>query len=203
MGSRKSCQAKHQIAFGDHSPISEPLVQGLGSRIGIGYFQDHLSLTQFHGPLVNCLQQHGTDAVVAPIGGGGMISGTCLAMLNASPQTEIYAAEPKNADDAQQSFKAGHIIPVDKPNTIADGLRTSLGDLTFPIIHKHLQQIVTTTEQAIADAMRLIWERSKLIVEPSGAVPLAAIQTQPELFAGKRVGVILSGGNADLDNLPW
>ena len=97
----------------------------------------------------------------------------------------------------------GRFIPVDQPDTIADGLRTSLGDLTFPIIQKHVRQIVTVTEEAIADAMRLLWERAKLPVEPSGAVALAAVQTQPKLFEGKRVGVILSGGNADLDHLPW
>ncbi len=143
------------------------------------------------------------DVVVAPIGGGGLISGTCIAISGRSPQTVVIGAEPKQADDAWQSLKAGKIIPVENPDTIADGLRTSLGDLTFPIIAKHVRGIITVSEEAIVAAMRLVWERMNLIVEPSAAVPLAAIQSQPDLFKGKRIGVILTGGNADLDHLPW
>ncbi len=143
------------------------------------------------------------DVVVAPIGGGGLISGTCIAISGRSPQTVVIGAEPKQADDAWQSMKAGKIIPVENPDTIADGLRTSLGDLTFPIIAKHVRGIITVSEEAIVAAMRLVWERMNLIVEPSAAVPLAAIQSQPDLFKGKRIGVILTGGNADLDHLPW
>ena len=115
----------------------------------------------------------------------------------------VIGAEPKQADDAWQSIQAGRIIPVENPDTIADGLRTSLGDLTFPIIAKHVREIITVSEESIAAAMRLIWERMNLIVEPSAAVPLAAIQTRPNSFEGKRIGVILTGGNADLNHLPW
>lgn len=143
------------------------------------------------------------EIVVAPIGGGGLISGTCIAVTGNSPQPIVIGAEPKQADDAWQSIQAGRIIPVENPDTIADGLRTSLGDLTFPIIAKHVREIITVSEESIAAAMRLIWERMNLIVEPSAAVPLAAIQTRPNLFEGKRIGVILTGGNADLNHLPW
>ncbi|MBW1881980.1 MAG: pyridoxal-phosphate dependent enzyme [Deltaproteobacteria bacterium] len=143
------------------------------------------------------------EVVVAPIGGGGLIAGTCIAISGRSPQTVVIGAEPKQADDAWQSMRAGRIIALASPDTIADGLRTSLGDLTFPIIAKHVREIITVSEAAIAAAMRLVWERMKLIIEPSAAVPLAAIQTQPDSFKGKRVGVILTGGNADLDQLPW
>ncbi len=143
------------------------------------------------------------EVVVAPIGGGGLIAGTCIAIVGRSPQTVVIGGEPKQADDAWQSMRAGRIIALASPDTIADGLRTSLGDLTFPIIAKHVREIITVSEAAIAAAMRLVWERMKLIIEPSAAVPLAAIQTQPDSFKGKRVGVILTGGNADLDQLPW
>ena len=143
------------------------------------------------------------EVVIAPIGGGGLIAGTCIAVCGRSPQTIVIGAEPKQADDAWQSMRAGKIIPVENPDTIADGLRTSLGDLTFPIIAKHVHEIITVSEAAIVTAMRLVWERMNLIVEPSAAVPLAAIQTQPDLFEGKQIGVILTGGNADLDHLPW
>jgi threonine dehydratase len=143
------------------------------------------------------------DAVVAPIGGGGMISGTCLALSNIAPAIEIYAAEPLNADDAARSFRAGHIIADDAPNTVADGLKVPLKELTWHFVSKHVTDILTATEEEIVDAMKLIWQRMKIVVEPSSAVPLATIMKNPGLFAGKRVGVILTGGNVDLDKLPW
>ena len=143
------------------------------------------------------------DAVVAPIGGGGMISGTCLTLSNIAPDTKIYAAEPLNADDAARSFRAGHIIADDAPQTVADGLKVPLKELTWHFVSKHVSDILTATEQEIIDAMRLIWARMKIVVEPSSAVPLAAILKNRPLFDGKRVGVILTGGNVDLDKLPW
>ncbi len=167
-------------------------------------YNDHRIICGQSTVALELLNQVGDlDLVITPVGGGGLLAGTCLAVKAKSPTTAVLAGEPANADDAHQSLEAGRLIPVDQPDTIADGLRTSLGDLTFPIIHKHVAQIVTVSEQAIAHAMRLLWERAKLLVEPSGAVPLAAIQAQPELFTDKRIGVILSGGNADLDHLPW
>lgn len=142
------------------------------------------------------------DMVVAPCGGGGLLSGTSLAVHYLRPSAKTIGAEPLQASDAAASIKAGKIVekPVD---TIADGLRTMLGDRTFPIIHARVSDIATATEAGIVAAMRLLWERMKLVVEPSGAVPFAAIREHRELFAGKRVGVIISGGNVDLDALPW
>jgi threonine dehydratase len=143
------------------------------------------------------------DIVIAPVGGGGLISGTAIAVRSVSPKTLIMAAEPKMADDAYRSFKAGKIIPSNNPKTISDGLRTSLGDLTFPIIMKRVSDIVTVSEQETVDAMRHIWERMKIIVEPSASVGFAAVLARRCELAGKKIGIILSGGNVDLTDLPW
>ncbi|ROR94928.1 threonine dehydratase [Sinobacterium caligoides] len=148
-------------------------------------------------------QVENLDAVVAPIGGGGMISGTCLALSNIAPEVKIYAAEPLNADDAARSFKAGHIIADDAPDTIADGLKVPLKDLTWHFVSNHVTDILTATEEEIVDAMKLIWKRMKIVMEPSSAVPLATILKNRELFKGKRIGIIITGGNVDLDRLPW
>jgi threonine dehydratase len=143
------------------------------------------------------------DIVIAPIGGGGMISGTCLTLSNIAPDIKIYAAEPLNADDAARSLKAGHIIADDSPNTIADGLKVPLKELTWHFVSNYVTDILTATEEEIIDAMKLTWQRMKIVIEPSCAVPLATIIKNPEIFAGKRVGVIITGGNVDLDKLPW
>lgn len=143
------------------------------------------------------------DAVVAPIGGGGMISGTSLTCANVAPQTRIYAAEPKNADDAYRSFKAGHIIEDDAPDTVADGLRVSLRPLTWHFVSNYVHDILLASEEEIIDAMRLVWERMKIVIEPSSAVAVATVLKNPEIFSGRRVGVILTGGNVDMDKLPW
>ncbi|MCC1481960.1 beta-hydroxyaspartate dehydratase BhcB [Roseibaca sp. Y0-43] len=148
-------------------------------------------------------QVEGLDAVIAPIGGGGMVSGCCLTLSNIAPHVEIYAAEPEQADDAYRSFKAGHIIADDAPNTIADGLKVPLKENTWHFVSHHVTDILTATEQEIIDAMRLTWARMKIVMEPSCAVPLATILKNPEVFRGKRVGVIITGGNVDLDKLPW
>lgn len=148
-------------------------------------------------------QVENLDAVIAPIGGGGMISGTCLTLSNLAPNVKIYAAEPEQADDAARSFKAGHIIADDAPETVADGLKVPLKDLTWHFVSGHVTDILTCSEQEIIDAMKLIWKRMKIVVEPSSAVPLATILKNKDTFAGKRVGVIITGGNVDLDLLPW
>jgi len=148
-------------------------------------------------------QVEGLDAVIAPIGGGGMISGTCLTLSHLAPGIEIFAAEPEQADDAYRSFKAGHIIADDAPNTVADGLKVPLKDLTWHFVRNHVTDIFTASEQEIVDAMRLTWARMKIVIEPSCAVPFAAILKNKDRFAGKRVGVIITGGNVDLDKLPW
>ena len=143
------------------------------------------------------------DVVIAPIGGGGMISGTCLTLSNLAPHVQIYAAEPEQADDAARSFRAGHIIADDAPVTVADGLKVPLKELTWHFVSNHVTDILTASEEEIVDAMRLIWARMKIVMEPSSAVPLACILKNPELFRGKRVGVIVTGGNVDLGSLPW
>lgn len=148
-------------------------------------------------------QTDGLDMMVAPIGGGGMISGTCLTLSNIAPEVQIIAAEPEQADDAYRSFKAGHIIADDAPVTIADGLKVPLKELTWHFVSNHVTDILTCSEQEIIDAMKLTWQRMKIVMEPSCAVPLAAILKNKEKFAGKRVGVIVTGGNVDLDKLPW
>jgi len=148
-------------------------------------------------------QTDGLDAVIAPIGGGGMVSGTCLTLSNLAPEVKIFAAEPEQADDAARSFRAGHIIADDAPVTVADGLKVPLKELTWHFVSNHVTDILTASEQEIVDAMRLIWARLKIVMEPSSAVPLATILKNKDVFAGKRVGVIITGGNVDLGKLPW
>jgi len=148
-------------------------------------------------------QVPGLDAVIAPIGGGGMVSGTCLTLSTIAPQVKIYAAEPQQADDACRSFKAGHIIADDAPVTVADGLKVPLKELTWHFVSNHVTDILTASEQEIVDAMKLTWARMKIVMEASSAVPLATILKNRDVFAGKRVGVIITGGNVDLDKLPW
>ena len=150
-----------------------------------------------------CEEVRNLDLVIAPVGGGGLVSGTAVAVSLVSPKTAVMAAEPERADDAYQSLRSGRIVPSVHPNTIADGLLTSLGDLTFPIIQRHVKDIVLVSEEAIVEAMRCLWERMKILVEPSAAVPLGAILSRRLDVAGRRAGVILSGGNVDLDRLPW
>ena len=148
-------------------------------------------------------QTDGLDIVVAPIGGGGMISGTCLTLSTLAPETKVIAAEPHEADDAYRSFKAGHIIADDAPKTIADGLLVPLKDLTWHFVSTHVSDILTASEAEIVDAMKLTWKHLRIVMEPSSAVPLATILKTPDTFRGKRVGVIVTGGNVDLDRLPW
>lgn len=148
-------------------------------------------------------QVDGLDAVIAPIGGGGMISGTCLTLSTLAPGMEVFAAEPLNADDAARSFRAGKIIADDAPETVADGLKVPLKDLTWHFVKAHVTDVLTATEDQIVEAMKLIWKRMKIVMEPSSAVPLATILKNSDTFAGKRVGIIITGGNVDLDKLPW
>lgn len=148
-------------------------------------------------------QTGGLDMVVAPIGGGGMISGTCLTLSTLAPETKVIAAEPEQADDACRSFKAGHIIADDAPKTIADGLLVPLKDLTWHFVKAHVSEIYTASEQEIIDAMKLTWKHLRVVMEPSSAVPLAVVLKNRPAFKGKRVGIIITGGNVDLDKLPW
>jgi threonine dehydratase len=143
------------------------------------------------------------DIVIAPVGGGGLLSGTLTYTKGFNPAIKVYGTEPLNADDAFRSLRDKTIYPSINPNTIADGLRTALCELTCTIISEKCDGILTVTEEGIIRAMRMIWERMKIIIEPSSAVPVAAMMEHPQYFAGKKVGIIISGGNVDLDNLPF
>ena len=143
------------------------------------------------------------DVVITPVGGGGLLSGTSIAATEIKKGMRVIAGEPEMADDAYRSIQSGTIIPSVKPKTIADGLLTSLGTLTFPIIQQRVEQIVTVSEQDILEAMRFIWERAKIIIEPSAAVAVGVLWEKKIDLAGLNVGVILSGGNVDLEKLPW
>ena len=142
------------------------------------------------------------DYIICPVGGGGLLSGTLLATEGLSSKTKVIAAEPKGADDAYRSIKAGEIIPSENPDTVCDGLLTSLGTLTYPIIKKYIYDIITVDDSYTIQAMKLIWERMKIVVEPSAAITLGAL-LQNKGFVNCKVGLILSGGNVDLDDLPW
>src|SRR5213595_2740473 len=143
------------------------------------------------------------DVIMCPVGGGGLLSGISIAAKSMRPQIKVIAVEPANADDAAQSFRAGRLLVTEKKFTIADGLRTNIGEPNFAIIQRYVNEIVTVSEAAIVSAMRTIWETMKIIVEPSAAVPYAAILERVIDVNGRRVGIILTGGNVDLDALPW
>jgi threonine dehydratase/serine racemase len=147
----------------------------------------------------------GLSAVVAPVGGGGLVSGVCIAARALDPSIRVFAAEPAGADDAARSKAAGTLIPQTAPRTVADGLLTSMGDLTWPLIRDQVEQVITVSEEEIVAAMRLAWERAKLLIEPSAAVAVAAVLSDRfrALTGLDRVGVVLSGGNVNLDQLPW
>jgi threonine dehydratase len=143
------------------------------------------------------------DAVITPVSGGGLLSGTCLAAHGLKPDVQLFGAEPAAADDARRSLAEGRIIIEGNHHSIADGLLANLGDKTYPILKEHVTEIIPVTEDETIAAMRFTWERAKLIVEPSAAVAIAAVFKTPSRFANKRVGVIVSGGNVDFDHLPW
>ena len=143
------------------------------------------------------------DVIIAPVGGGGLLSGTSIAATEIKKGIRVIAGEPEMADDAFLSMQAGEIIPSKNPKTIADGLLTSLGTLTFPIIQKNVEQIVTVSEAGIIESMKYVWERAKIIIEPSSAVAIGVLWEQKIDLSGLKVGVIISGGNVDLAKLPW
>jgi threonine dehydratase/serine racemase len=150
-------------------------------------------------------QVPGLDALIAPVGGGGLVAGICVAAKRLEPSLRVLAAEPRGADDAARSKAAGTLIPQTAPKTIADGLLTSLGERTWPIIRDQVESIITVGEDEIVAAMRLVWERAKLLIEPSSAVPVAAVLREEfrSLEGVRRVGIVLSGGNVNLEQLPW
>lgn len=142
------------------------------------------------------------DVIMTPVGGGGLLSGTCLAVEALRPELQVIAAEPHNVDDAWRGWKSGTLASTNNARSVADGLLTNLGSLTFPIIREHVDNFVLATEQGIVDAMTLFVTRTKLLIEPSSAVPLAGLIENPEVAAGARVGIILSGGNVDFSRSP-
>ena len=143
------------------------------------------------------------DVIVSPVSGGGLLSGTLLSSKALNTDIQVFGAEPAEADDAYRSLKLGKIVPNETINTICDGLRAQIGGLTFPVISNLVDDIITVTEEEIIDSMRMIWERLKMIVEPSSSITLGAVLKNKDTFNGKKVGLIISGGNVDLDHLPW
>lgn len=146
---------------------------------------------------------HNLDVIMSPVGGGGLAAGTCLSTKYLSPTTEVILGEPENVNDTYLSLQKGEIVPVSNTPTIADGLKTTVGVLNFEIIKDLAKEVVTVTEEEIISAMRLIWERMKIVIEPSCAVPFAALLKNKDYYAGKKVGIILTGGNVDLSKLPF
>ncbi len=185
----------------------ETMLEQLVARTGADFVHPYNDHRVIAGQATCALEFHEDigelDAIVAPIGGGGMISGTCLTLSRVSPETRIYAAEPIAADDAYRSFKAGKIIEDDSPQTVADGLKVSLRPRTWHFVSTYVSDVLLASEAEIIDAMYLSWQRMKIVIEPSSSVPLAVILKNKPLFEGKRVGVILTGGNVDLKKLPW
>ncbi len=188
---------------GDRAKMAEELVQKYSYKL-IHPFDDYRVIfgagtTAFE--LINTVKR--LDLLLVPVGGGGLISGCSIAAKGLDPRIKVVGVEPKNADDAYRSFQLGERVPVENPNTIADGLRTSVGEKTFPIIKEFVDDIITVTEEQIIDAMKFYWERMKIVVEPSGAVPLAGILSgniESSLIKNKRIGIIISGGNIDLSD---
>lgn len=185
----------------------ETSLEAVVARTGAAFIPPYDHLDVIEGQATCALEfiedQSDLDILMAPVGGGGLLGGTALVAHYLNPQIEIIAGEPAGADDAYRSFYAGYIIPQTGPTTIADGLLTSLGTLNFALIQAHVRDILLATDPQIIEAMRLVYERMKIIIEPSCAVPLAALLANKERFAGKKVGIILSGGNVDLGKLPF
>jgi threonine dehydratase len=210
-------------SYGAHIVFCEPteaareaactdVIANTGARL-IHSFENEDVMAGQGTAAVELIEEVDVDLLICPVGGGGLLCGTAVAAKSMQPKIKVIAVEPANADDAAQSFHAGRRIVTEKKFTIADGLRTNVGEPNFPIIQRYVDDIVTVSEEAITSAMRAIWETMKIIIEPSAAVPYAAImERQPSQsygsagkvdIAGKRVGIILTGGNVDLDALPW
>ncbi len=143
------------------------------------------------------------DVIVSPVSGGGLLSGTLLSVQGINPKIKVYGAEPFEADDTFLSLQKGEIVPNKTINTICDGLRAQIGTITFPIIQSYVEEVITLSEEEIIESMKMIWERMKIVVEPSCSITLGAVLKSRDIFAGKKVGLIISGGNVDLERLPW
>lgn len=182
---------------------TERIMRETGATLVHPYNDERVIAGQGTATLELCEKVPNLDVVLAPVGGGGLMSGTAIVAHALLPGASVYGAEPIAADDAQRSLQAGHIIPANNPKTVADGLLTTLGDKNFAILKQLVREIVTVSEEEIISAMRFVWERMKIVIEPSAAVPVAVALSGRLDLRGKRVGVILSGGNVDLARLPW
>lgn len=181
----------------------EEVQQETGATFIHPYNNRHIIMGQASAAIELLEEVSGLDVILAPVGGGGLISGTSIATKGLAPETEVIGVEPEVANDAYLSLQSDELQPVQSMNTVADGLRTSLSPLTFACIQEHVDAIVTVSEKDIVEAMRFVWERMKVIIEPSSAVPVAAAFNEDLALEGQKVGIILSGGNVDLDHLPW
>src|SRR6266513_1238351 len=181
----------------------EEVIKKTGAALIHSFENEHVMAGQGTAAVELLEQVSDLDLVICPVGGGGLLSGTAVAAKSMRPEIKVIAVEPANADDAAQSFRAGRRLVTEKKFTIADGLRTNVGEPNFEIIQRYVDDIVTVSEEAIVLAMRAIWETMKIIIEPSASVPYAAIAERVIDVDGKRVGIILTGGNVDLDALPW
>ncbi len=179
------------------------VVEETGATFIHPYDNPHIIMGQGSATIELLEEQPDLDILLAPIGGGGLMSGSAIAASGLSPETKVIGTEPEVANDAYLSFQSGKLHPVQSTDTVADGLRTSLSELTFACIQKHVDEIVTVTEEEIIEAMRFIWERMKIIIEPSCAVPVAAVFNGKVDVKDKKAGIIITGGNIDLDHLPW
>ena len=187
----------------DREAYLAEVVEDTGATFIHPYNDYHVITGQATAAIELLEDTNGLDIIMAPVGGGGLMSGTAISTKALSPKTRIIGAEPKAVDDAHRSFHSGTLQHNETTNTIADGLRTSLGDKTLAIIREHVEEIYLVEEEEIINAMRLSWERMKIIIEPSCAVPLAAVLKYPEVFAGQKIGIIITGGNVDINNLPF
>ena len=197
-----------QITFCDNNLAAreralQQVVQHTGAVVIHPYDDYRIIAGQGSAALELLEDQPDLDIVLTPVGGGGLTSGAALVVRDLASGTKMMAAEPAAADDAFRSHRDAKLIPSEDPHTIADGLRTSLGKRTFPIVRDHVNEIITVSETGIVAAMRIIWERMKIVVEPSSAVPLGALMENMENLSGKRIGVVVSGGNVDMERLPW
>ncbi|HEY2591997.1 MAG TPA: pyridoxal-phosphate dependent enzyme, partial [Steroidobacteraceae bacterium] len=199
--------------LGAHVTLCEPTLESreaearrLIAETGASFVHPYNDLRVMAGQGTSALEmledQPELEVLVCPVGGGGQLAGIAVAAKGLRPDILIVGAEPAQADDASRSFRAGRILPAGNPRTIADGLRSSLGELTFPLIRAHVDEILTASEEAMIEAMRLAFERLKIVIEPSAAVALAVLLDRASPLRGRRIGVVLSGGNVDLEQLP-
>jgi len=183
--------------------VLKDLVDKTGATVVHPYNDERIVMGQGTAGKELIEDQPDLDAIISPVSGGGLLSGTLLSAKNMNPKIKVYGAEPLEADDTFLSLQKGEIVPNKTINTICDGLRAQIGTITFPIIQSHVQEVITLTENEIIEAMKMIWERMKIIVEPSCSITLSAVLKSRDLFIGKKVGLIISGGNVDLEKLPW